>query len=137
MSEVEDKRSYIKWLERALRKGKISQEFYDSESKRIKEELNQAIFAETQERIKRMSGKDNPTLDMKNGHIVIKLVCPCCGTEGENTCGSISFRILEKDRKGFLYFECPDCKEHLQYDPTSGQIKIRKGILGFLFGRFS
>ena len=136
MSEVEEKWGHMKWLERALRKGKITQQFYDSESKGIKEELNQAIFAETQDQIKRMSGKDNPTLDMKNGHVVIKLVCPRCGTKGENTYGNIRFRILGKDRKGSLYFECPECKEHLQYDLMSGEIRIRKGIIGFLFGKF-
>ena len=136
MSEIEDKWGHMKWLERAFRKGKVSQEFYDSESKSIKEKLNQAIFADTQVQIKRMSGKNNPTLDMKNGHIVIKLVCPRCGTEGENTCGNISFRILGKDCKGFLYFECPQCKEHLQYNNITGHMKIRKGILGFLFRKF-
>ena len=128
---------YIKWLERSLRKGKITQEFYDSESERIKEEFGHEWFAETQEHIKRMSGKGNSTLDMKSGHLVINLICTRCGREGENIYGNIEFRILGKDRNGLLYFECPQCKEHLQYDPMGGQIKTRKGLLGFLFGRFS
>ena len=135
-SSLKEKWGHMKWLERALRKGKITQEFYDSESKRIEEEFSHAWFAETQEQFKKMSGKDNPTLDMKNGHIVIKLVCPRCKTEGENTCGRIQFGILGKDKEGHLYFECPQCKEHLQYDPMSGRIRIRKGLLGFLFGKF-
>ena len=133
----QDNLEYMKRLERSFRKGKITQEFYDSESERIKEEFGHAWFSETQEHIKRMSGKENSTLDMKSGHIVIKLICPRCGREGENTYGNIEFRILGKDKSGSLYFECPQCKEHLQYDPMSGQIKTRKGLLGFLFGRFS
>lgn len=80
---------------------------------------------------------NNPGISVSNEHIVIKLKCPRCGTEGENTCGSISFRILGKDRKGFLSFECPNCKEHLKYDPITGRISIRKGILGFLFSKFN
>jgi hypothetical protein len=87
--------------------------------------------------VEAVKNKDNPTISMSKGHIVIKLKCPHCGTEGENTCGSIIFRILGKDREGFLYFECPDCKEHLQYNPVTGEIRTRKGLLGFLFGRFS
>jgi len=81
--------------------------------------------------------RNRPSICMNNGHTVIKLLCPRCGTGGEVTYGSISFRILGKDQKGFLYFECPDCKEHLQYDPMTGRIRIRKGLLGFLFGKFS
>jgi hypothetical protein len=134
---IKEKLREIKWLERAYQKGKMSQELYDREKKRIDEEIDNAVFAKEQEMIKKISGSPNPTLSIKEKHIVIRLKCPCCGTEGENTCGSISFRILGKDRKGFLYFECPGCKEHLQYDPMTGKIRFRKGILGFLFGKFS
>ena len=133
---AEDK---LKWLERSFRKGKVSQESYDRERKKIGEEFTQARLTEMQEMAKKVSGTDvpNPTITMRGEHIVIKLICPRCGREGENTFGNVCFRVLGKDRKGFLYFECPDCKEHLQYDPVTGQIRIRKGILGFLFGRFS
>jgi predicted RNA-binding Zn-ribbon protein involved in translation (DUF1610 family) len=127
----------IKWLERALRKGKISQAHYDSESKTIKEAIDKAELANMQKEFEEFSGRPNPTMTIKNGHIVINLICPRCGTEGENTHGRIQFKILGKDEQGYIYFECPNCKEHLQYDPVSGCIKTRKGLLGFLFGRFS
>ncbi len=129
----------MKWLERSFRKGKVSQEFYDRECKKIGEELTQTWFTEMQEVAKKVSGTDvpNPTITMRDGHTVIKLICPRCKREGENTFGNICFRILGKDRNGFLYFECPDCKEHLQYDPMSGKIRTRKGLLGFLFRKFS
>ncbi len=84
------------------------------------------------------SGSDNGSSSPKTeaGHCVIDLVC-VCGYEGTVTYGQMDFRLLGKDRKGFLYFECPECERHLQYDPISGKIKARKGILGSLFGRFS
>jgi hypothetical protein len=72
---------------------------------------------------------------IQNGHYVIDLRCPC-GYEGTVTYGQMDFELLGKDRKGFLYFSCPECKCHLQYDPVTGKIKTKKGILGFLFGRF-
>jgi hypothetical protein len=136
-SSVNEKLREMKWLERAYQKGKMSKELYVREKKRIDEEIANAVFAKEQEMIKKMAGSPNLTLSIKEKHIVIRLKCPCCGTEGENTCGNISFRILGKDREGFMYFECPNCKEHLQYDLMTGRIKIRKGLLGFLFGRFS
>jgi hypothetical protein len=49
----------------------------------------------------------------------------------------MDFKLCKKDRRGFLYFGCPECDRHLQCDPITGKIKIRKGILGFLFGRYS
>jgi hypothetical protein len=134
---IKEKLGELKWLERSHHKGKVSKELYDQEKKKIEEEIDEAIFAKEQEMIKKISGAPNPTMTIKGRHFVIKLKCPCCGTEGENTCGSICFKILGKDQKGLLYFECPDCKEHLQYDPITGQIRVRKGILGFLFGKFS
>ena len=70
------------------------------------------------------------------GHWVIDLVC-VCGYEGTVTYGQMDFELLGKDKKGFMYFGCPECKRHLQYDPIAGKIKTRKGILGSLFWRFS
>ena len=98
---------------------------------------NSAIQEKFIDGIESIKNRDNPTISMNKGHAVIKLKCSRCGTEGENTYGNIVFRILGKDRSGFLYFECPQCKEHLQYDPMSGRIRIRKGLLGFPFGKFS
>jgi len=68
-------------------------------------------------------------------HFTCDLICPC-GYEGTVTYGQMDFELLGKDRKGFLYFKCPECKRHLQYDPITGKIKTKKGILGLLLGRF-
>lgn len=82
--------------------------------------------------------EDSTSFGMKiqNGHVVIDLDC-ACGYKGTVTFGKTDFKLLGKDRKGFIYFECPKCKQHLQYDPVTGKVKTRKGILGFLFGSFS
>ena len=127
----------IKWLERSLRKGKISQELYDSENKTLKKAIDDAELANMQKEFKEFSEKTNTTITIKDGHIVIKLTCPCCKTEGENSHDMIQFELLGKDRNGYLYFKCPTCQKHLQYDPATGNIKTRKGLLGLLFGRFS
>jgi len=73
---------------------------------------------------------------IEDEHWVIDLVC-VCGYKGTVTYGQMDFKVLGKDKKGFLYFGCPECKLHLQYDPLTGKIKTRRGILGSLFGRFS
>jgi hypothetical protein len=136
-SSIKEMLQKIKWLERSLHKGKISQELYDSESKTIKEAIDKAELSNMQKEFEEFSGRPNPTMTIKDGHIVIKLICPHCKTEGENSHGKIQFKILGKDRNGYLYFKCPVCQEHLQYDPATGNIKTRKGLLGVLFGRFS
>ncbi|OHB60187.1 MAG: hypothetical protein A2167_05925 [Planctomycetes bacterium RBG_13_46_10] len=68
--------------------------------------------------------------DLKNK----KRLCPFCKIEGTFF---EKFQFRGKDEKGFLYFECSNCKKHLQYDPIAEDIKTRKGLLGLLFGRFS
>ena len=70
------------------------------------------------------------TDDLKNR----ERVCPCCKTKAFFF-GGLQFK--GKDKKGFLNFECPNCKRHLQYDSLKGNIKIQKDLLGFLFSRFS
>ncbi|GAI29114.1 unnamed protein product, partial [marine sediment metagenome] len=61
-------------------------------------------------------------------------VCPFCEREG----GFFrEFQFKGKDKKGFLYFECPSCKKHLQYDSLTRSIRTQKGLLRFLFSRFS
>ena len=82
------------------------------------------------------SAMDIPNLKIHDGHFVIELTCPC-GYSGSNTYGKVDFRILGKDKNGFLYLECPKCNKHLQYDNITGKVKSQKGILGYLFGRFS
>ncbi len=80
--------------------------------------------------------RGDSTPKVRERHWVIDLA-RLCGYEGTVTYGQIDFELLGKDRKGFLYFRCPECKRHLQYDPITGKIRSRKGISGLLFGRFS
>jgi len=123
-------KAQMRTLEKAFVKGKISEELYN---KKI-DELNKKIKDyEAENKL-----KDEGVLGVKveNGHFAIDLKCSC-GCEGTVTCGKIDFKLLGKDRKGFIYFECTVCKEHLQYNPLTGNTKTRKGVLGFLFGRFS
>jgi len=127
------------WLEKALSKGKISQEYYNSRIKRVEEEIREEQkreAREVEEGFKR-TFQEIPAVDLREGHFVVKLKCPSCGTEGENVYGKLDFKVLGKDTEGFMYFECPDCKKHLQFDVMTGTIKYQKGLLGFLFGKFS
>ena len=130
-----DPKDKKKWLEKALREGKISQDYYNSKIKGIEEEIRAQEKKETEKLFTQMF-EDNPTMELRNRHIVIKLNCPDCGTQGENTFGKEDFKILGKDRQGFIYFECPNCLKHLKYDSMTGRIKTQKGLLGFLFGRY-
>lgn len=119
-----------KVLQKAFKNGKLSEEVYNSKAK----ELNKKI------KDYEMEGqlKDAGVLGaakIRNRHYVIDLNCPC-GWEGTCTYGKLDAELLGKDRKGFIYFECPSCKRHLQYDPVTGRIRTQKGLLGFLFGRF-
>jgi hypothetical protein len=67
--------------------------------------------------------KENPNMYIKKGHLAVKLKCLSCGKSGETTYGSEEFKSLGKDRLGHLYFECPQCKKHLQFHPITGEIK--------------
>jgi hypothetical protein len=128
-SEYETLKSQKKVIEKAFKKGKLSEEAY---SLRIKELDKKIQDYETERQL-----RDVGILGAKiqNGHYVIELHCPC-GYEGTVVYGQMDFELLGKDRKGFLYFKCPECKRHLQYDPVTGRIRTKKGILGFLLGRF-
>ncbi len=71
-----------------------------------------------------------------NGFNEVYLRCEC-GREGTlSPCGA-DFRILAEEKDGAVRFECPNCGRYLRYDPLTGTIRTRKGILGFLLGRFS
>ena len=118
-----------KILEKAFKQGRISQETY---TRQVAEIDKQIVEHEAQD----YWGKWGFKGKIRNEHIIVNLNCPC-GWRGIVTHGQMQAELIGKDRRGFIYFRCPKCKEHLQYDPTSGKIKTRKGILGFLFGRFS
>lgn len=59
--------------------------------------------------------------------------CPFCKTSG---LFFKEFIFKGKDKAGFMYFQCPKCKKDIQYDILNGTMKIQKGLLGFLFGKF-
>ena len=129
-NDYEVLKAQMKTLKKAFVKGRISEVLYN---KKI-EELNKKISDYEAE----SELEDEAVLGVKveDGHCVIDLKCPC-GCGGTVTFGKLDFKVLGKDGKGYIYFECPVCKERLQYDPLTGNTKTRKGILGFLFGRFS
>lgn len=118
-----------KILEKAFKQGRISQETYSCQVTKIDKQI---VEHEAKDYWEKWGVKGK----ILNGHIIINLNCPC-GWQGIVTHGQMQAELLGKDRKGFIYFQCPKCKEHLQYEPTSAKIKTRKGIIGFLFGRFS
>ena len=117
-------------LEKAFRKGKLSEDTYNSQVSELDQKIKDY---EAEQQLKEVGFS---AAKIRNGHFVIELDCPC-GNRGTVTHGQINFRLLGKDSKGFIYFECPRCKQHIQYDPLTGKVKSRKGILGLLFGRFS
>lgn len=118
-----------KILEKAFKQGRISQETYTRQLAEIDKQIAEHEVKDYWEKWG-FKGK------IQNGHIIINLNCPC-GWQGIVTHGQMQAELLGKDRKGFIYFQCPQCKEHLQYDSITGKIKTRKGILGFVFRRFS
>ena len=133
--EDTDPREAKKQLEKAFRKRKISRVYYEAEMRLIDQEILDRQKAESDKTLKSVFSA-NPNAGIRDGHVILKLTCPSCGTEGENVHGHIEFKILGKDRSGFLYFECPSCNKHLQYDPMTGNIKTQRGLLGYLFGIF-
>ncbi len=130
-----DPRETRKRIERAFRKGKISKTHYESEMTKIDKEMTKReeesanVYFES-------AFRDNPSAELKEGDIVIRLTCPSCGMTGEQRTGHTDFSVLGKDASGFIYVECPGCAKHLQYDPITGTIKTQRGLLGFFFGIF-
>ena len=117
-------------LEKAFKQGRVSEEIYNQKTKELDGKIEDY---EMESKLKDVGALGTK---IRNGHYVINLRCPC-KHEGTVTYGRMDYKLLGKDVKGFLYFECPKCRQHLQYDPMSGKTRTRKGILGFLFGRFS
>ena len=115
-----------KVLDKAFKRGKLSEEAYKSKAKELEDRYSEAMLKE----------EGFTHIKMQEGHYVLHLSCPC-GWQGAVTYGKMDAKLLGKDKKGFIYFECPVCRQHLKYDTLTGKIKTRKGILGLLFGRFS
>jgi len=77
-----------------------------------------------------------PSPKVKKRQFELDLRCEC-GYEGTVIQNNMDTNLPEKQKKGFVYFECPSCKRHLQYDCLTGKIKTKKGIWGVLLGKFS
>ena len=60
---------------------------------------------------------------------------PClrCGCGYDN---QVPLPLSGKEKCGIVRFECAGCGGTLQYNHLTRMIRTRKGILGFLFGRF-
>jgi len=107
---------------------KLSDQIHSTKSM----ELNQAIAESEEEKLRRAEFLSNA--NMQNRQSDINLHCSC-GYTGTVTQSKTDFKLIRTDMNGFAYFECPNCKRHLRYNPSTGTIK--KGFLGILFGKFS
>ena len=77
-----------------------------------------------------------PSAKMHNRQPEIELRCDC-GYIGTVTEGKTDFKLLRTDKRGLSYFECSNCRRHLQYNSSTSEAKTQKGFLGLLFRRFS
>ena len=119
-----------KVLEKAYKQGRLSDKVYN---KKLKELYKAAVNSQGQSRL-----RDESILPAKlqDQQFEIDLRCDC-GYEGAVTCGEMDVKLVGKDKKGFVHFECPSCKRHLQYDCSNGTVKTAKGLLDVLLRRFS
>jgi len=130
------KKKKKRWLLKSLKENKISVEYFEKEMAEIKTKI--AFLQSTQQdQIIESRLRENPTLTFEDGHFVTHLICPTCKTNGIVTFEKQDFKVLGKDKNGFIYFECPECETHLKWNSMNGTIKSNKGILGFLFNKFS
>lgn len=133
MDSLEEKR---RWLEKSLKENKISQEYFEKASS----ELDIEISALQKTLFEKSIGQrldQNPTLTFEDGHFITHLSCPKCDNKGIVAHYLQEFKLLGKDKDGYLYFECPKCTTHLKWDSITGEIKSNKGILGYIFNKFS
>ena len=104
-----------------------SEKTQGSKSKELKQENN----------CKSQPGdKHSLSSEIQNQQSEIELCCDC-GFKGNITWDKTDPKLLEKDKRHFVYFKCPNCKRHLQYDCYTGKIKAKKGVWGILLGRFT
>ena len=95
---------------------------------------NRTAKESNKEQLRRIEFLSNA--NMQNQQSRISLRCSC-GYRGTVTQSKTDFKLIQTDLNGLAYFECSNCKRHLRYDPSTGTIKIKKGFLGALFGKFS
>ncbi len=96
--------------------------------------LNQAAVESEEERQRR--AEFFSSANMQNRQSGINLQCSCSHT-GIVTQSETDFKLLQIDKDGLAYFECPHCKRYLRYNPSTGTTKIEKSFWEILFGKFS
>lgn len=96
--------------------------------------LNQSAVESEEERLRR--AEFFSSTNMQNRQSGINLQC-ICGYTGIVAQSETDFKLLQIDKDGFVYFECPQCKRHLRYNPSTGTTKIEKSFWEILFGKFS
>ena len=124
------------WLEKAYKDGKIGKKYYEDEINKVNGKLD-IIHKEKSSQFVQKRLHENPSLSFNDSHFIINLTCPKCKLSGIYSFDKQDFKLLGKDTKGFIYFECVSCNAHIQWDSINGRTKTNKGILGYLFNRFS
>jgi predicted RNA-binding Zn-ribbon protein involved in translation (DUF1610 family) len=130
LTKATDTEAQRKALKRANEESGLSDKVHSSKPGG----LNRAAENDGEER--QLRDEDSLGAKMQCRHFEIDLRCDC-GYEGTATIDKMDSTLSKKRKKGFAYFECPNCKRHLQYDCLTGKIKTKKGILKVLLGRFS
>jgi len=123
-------------IEKAFNESKISEEYYIKQLNDIDSKIDKYAKEEAEVNINKML-KSNSTLSFDGKHLETNLICPKCKRVGKVSNIKNDFTLIGKDKNGFMYFECPGCKIHLQWDSVTGKIKSNNGILGYLFNWFS
>ena len=90
----------------------------------------------TQKKVLQNTQKEDELSDnIYNPSFEIALCCDC-GYEGTYAHGKKDFNYLGKGKKGFINFECPNCKRRIQYQFSTTKTTIKKSILRFLLRVF-
>jgi hypothetical protein len=130
LTKAPDTETQKKALERTQEEGELSDKVHDSKPK---EPNRTAENGQPEGQPKDIHASSAETQGRASE---IDLRCDC-GYEGTVALGEMDSKLTGKDEKGTVFFDCPDCGRHLQYDYSTGKIKAKKGVLGALLGRFS
>ena len=132
----------IEWLltktKGAEAKGKLSERPHEEGTLSDKEcssnamEKNERKESSDGERLHR--NEYSLSAEMQNPQSETNLQCSC-GYTGSVNQSKTDFKLLQIDKDGLAYFECPRCEQHLRYNFSTDTTKIKKGFLGFLFGK--
>jgi len=112
------------------KEGGLSGTDHDSKSR----ELDQEKEDNGEQRLVR--AEDLSSAKMENEFSEIDIRCKC-GYTGTVSQSKTDFKLLRTGKNGLAYYECSNCRRHLRYNSSTGEIKLQKGILGILLGRFS